>query len=227
MTEIQNHERKIISEEILLARLAQSEQMRAYFIEVWKQNPGLAKQGGERVKNLMTPLESVDSEIGFSKPAAVQGRPKLRGASLIELIMFIVIISAALIGILSVMNFTTKNSADPLIHKQAIAVAESLLEEIELQDFIAASGVAHTMITTPSDRTTGYHVVSDYDGFNMIGITLLDGSNPPGLASYSAKVSVSKVALDIIPATSAVQISVVVTDPSNNTIQIDGYRTAY
>ena len=67
-----------------------------------------------------------------------------RGISLIELIMFIVIVSVALTGILLVMNTVIKSSADPLIHKQALAAAESLLEEIELQDFNMASGVAAT-----------------------------------------------------------------------------------
>jgi MSHA pilin protein MshD len=58
-----------------------------------------------------------------------------RGISLIELIMFIMIVSVALAGILLVMNVTTKSSADPLVHKQALAIAESLLEEIELMPF--------------------------------------------------------------------------------------------
>jgi MSHA pilin protein MshD len=57
------------------------------------------------------------------------------GISLIELIMFMVIISVGLAGILSVMTITTRASADPMLRKQAIAIAESLLEEIQLQPF--------------------------------------------------------------------------------------------
>ncbi len=60
---------------------------------------------------------------------------KQAGISLIELVMFIVIIGVAVVGILSVMNITTKSSADPIVRKQALAVAESLLEEIELMPF--------------------------------------------------------------------------------------------
>ena len=62
-------------------------------------------------------------------------RHNQRGVSLIELIMFIVIVGVALAGILLVMNVTTKSSADPLVHKQALAIAESLLEEVELMPF--------------------------------------------------------------------------------------------
>ena len=57
------------------------------------------------------------------------------GISLIELIMFMVIVSVGLVGILSVMNITSRASADPMLRKQAIAIAESLLEEITLQPF--------------------------------------------------------------------------------------------
>jgi MSHA pilin protein MshD len=62
-------------------------------------------------------------------------RHNQRGISLIELIMFIMIVSVALAGILLVMNVTNKSSADPLVHKQALAIAEALLEEIELMPF--------------------------------------------------------------------------------------------
>ena len=51
-----------------------------------------------------------------------------RGLSLIELIMFIVIVGSALAGVLSVLNFTTKSSADPMVRKQALAIAEQIRE---------------------------------------------------------------------------------------------------
>ncbi len=58
-----------------------------------------------------------------------------RGISLIELILFIVIISVAVAGILLVMNQVTGRSADTLVRKQALAIAESLLEEVEMMPF--------------------------------------------------------------------------------------------
>lgn len=58
-----------------------------------------------------------------------------RGVSLVELIIFIVIVSVALTGILLVMNTVTRGSADPLVRKQALAIAESLLEEVALMPF--------------------------------------------------------------------------------------------
>jgi MSHA pilin protein MshD len=61
--------------------------------------------------------------------------PRQRGFTLIELIIFIVVVAAGLAGILSVMNTVVKSSADPMIRKQTIAIAESLLEEILLKDY--------------------------------------------------------------------------------------------
>lgn len=58
-----------------------------------------------------------------------------RGVTLIELIMFIVIIGAALAGLLQVLNLTTKGSADPVRQKQALMIAEGLLEEVRLAGF--------------------------------------------------------------------------------------------
>lgn len=153
-----------------------------------------------------------------------------RGASLVELILFIVIISIALAGILLVMNNVTGRSADTLIRKQALAVAESLLEEVALQDFISASGVTNAV--TQANRTTEYHIVNDYAGFNMpVGITDVNGNIVQGLGSYTATVAVGGMALGTGAATivagSAVQITVTVRDPQNNPVQVSGYRTAY
>ena len=162
-------------------------------------------------------------------------RHNQHGISLIELIMFIMIVSVALVGILLVMNVTTKGSADPLIHKQAIAAAESLLEEIELQDFIDQNdGVTTNCLpasaVTAANRATDYHIVDCYDGFDTtaggVGITDLNGA-AVGLAAYNANVLITPETLGVIAAGSAVRITVTVTDPQGTQIAIDGYRTKY
>lgn len=87
-----------------------------------------------------------------------------RGMTLIELVVFIVVVSVGLAGVLSVFNVVVKGSADPLVTKQALAVADSLLEEILLKDFCDPSSVievtADTAIgsanlTAVSPATTG------------------------------------------------------------------------
>ena len=155
-------------------------------------------------------------------------RRRQHGISLVELIMFIVIVSVSLAGVLLVMNVTSKSSADPLVHKQALAAAQSLLEEIELQDFISAAGA--TAAVTQANRASQYHIVSDYQGFATTGIYTVDGVAPiAGLGNYNVNVSVTNAALGSITSASgnAVLITVTVTDPQGNQIAIDGYRTAY
>jgi len=230
MFEAGAHVRKIIPEETMLIRLAQSEQMREFFIQMWMQNPGLAKQGGIKVRDLMTRLE-VDAPQVFPQPPSTVASAKQRGISLVELIMFIVIVSVALAGILLVMNVTTKSSADPLVRKQALAAAESLLEEIELQDFNPATGAVLVGTVTQGNRASAYHIVSDYQGFATTGIYTVDGIAPIAkLGNYNiTSVSVANAALGSITSGSgnAVLITVTVTDPQGNQIAIDGYRTAY
>ncbi len=145
-----------------------------------------------------------------------------RGISLIELIMFIVIVGVALAGILLVMNTVTKGSADPVIHKQTLAIAESLLEEIELQDFSLTKSSAATR--------ADYSNVMDYHGYttNNSGIVAPDGTAILPLANYNiASTTVASAVLGGIPAGSAVRITVTVRSPSGETIDAIGYRVAY
>lgn len=220
----------VLPHEVMLGRLTQSDDMREFFIEMWKQNPALAKQGGGKVHSLMSPLSHALS--------LEESLRKQKGVSLIELIIFIVIIGVALIGILSVMNQVTAHSADPLVRKQAIAAAESLLEEIELQDFIDQNDGVTTICpagsaVTPTNRSASYHIVDCYKGFPngvaTTGIYTMNGVAITDLANYKATVAIDSAASPLggIAASSAVRITVTVTDPQNNTIAIDGYRTKY
>ncbi|HEY0061667.1 MAG TPA: type II secretion system protein [Telluria sp.] len=58
-----------------------------------------------------------------------------RGLTMIELIVFIVIVGVAAAGMLGVISYTSSRSADPWQRKQAMLVAEALLEEVQLAKF--------------------------------------------------------------------------------------------
>jgi MSHA pilin protein MshD len=218
--------RETIPEEVMLDRLAQSEQMRDFFIQMWRQNPLLAKQGGQKVQNLLTPLEGGAMDEGVPESPGT-GMAKQRGISLIELIMFIVIISVALVGILLVMNQVTRSSSDPLIRKQAMAIAESMLEEIQLQDI---SGVACAGPLGADAARSGVSCVTDYNGYSATGIKDFSTNDVvPGLAGYNiTAVSVEAIAAlgpTAIAAGSGVRITVTVADPTGATAATaTGYR---
>lgn len=142
-----------------------------------------------------------------------------RGLTLIELIVFIVVVSIGLAGILSVLNYTTRNSANPMILKQQVAIAESLLEEIESKAFtycdpndanvttasapvVSSTGCATTVqgLTAPTgksryDVTNPYDNVGDYGGFSMTGIVSPNTGNTviSGLGNYTASVALTNV----------------------------------
>jgi MSHA pilin protein MshD len=71
-----------------------------------------------------------------AKPRAHCHRPRVEdGVSLVELIVFIVIVSVAAAAVIGTLSMATRASADPMIQKQALAIAEALLEEVQLQPF--------------------------------------------------------------------------------------------
>jgi len=65
------------------------------------------------------------------REAQAMAKRRQSGISLLELVLFIVIVSVAIVGLLVVMNNATRSSADPLPRKQALALGEALLEEIQ------------------------------------------------------------------------------------------------
>lgn len=71
--------------------------------------------------------------VKFSRPQA--HLHKQLGVTLIELIVFIVIVSIAIAGVLKALQAANRDSVDPLIRKQALSIAESLLLEVEQQPF--------------------------------------------------------------------------------------------
>ena len=58
-----------------------------------------------------------------------------RGVTLVELIVFIVIVGVAMAGLFAAFNTITAASADPQVRKQVLAIAESLMEEVQLMPF--------------------------------------------------------------------------------------------
>lgn len=79
-----------------------------------------------------------DRAVGPSTRADVTAfirRARQRGISLIELIMFIIIVSIGVVALLAVFATTSRKSSDPVIQKQMLAIAESLLEEVQGKPF--------------------------------------------------------------------------------------------
>lgn len=59
-----------ISHAMMLARLDQSEDLREFAIQMWMQNPIFARQGGERVKQLLSDLATAPPSRNRPYPCA-------------------------------------------------------------------------------------------------------------------------------------------------------------
>jgi MSHA pilin protein MshD len=164
----------------------------------------------------------------------------MNGMTLIELILFIVIVSVGLAGVLAAFSYV-KNSADPMVRKQVILVAEATMNEIMGKNFQNdpndPSNTSSTLGCTPSTPITcrpntpadraNYNDVSDYNGYSQTGINQIDGVTPVArLASYTLSITVTPVAFGSINASNAKQITVVVSS-GNQSFTLIGYRTYY
>lgn len=177
-----------------------------------------------------------------------------RGLSLIELLVFIVVVGIAVTGVLSVFSLNARTSADPVVQKQALAIADSLLEEVLAQPYTycdpddANVETAQNALvgplgcaTTPEGmgpevaqsesrnaNLTPFDNVNDYNGFSMTGIVDPNGSAVPDLNGYAASVQVQPAgAFNGIPAGETLLVTVTVTGPGNHSVTLSGYRTRY
>ena len=144
-----------------------------------------------------------------------------RGFTLIEVIVFIVVVGAGLTGILSVMNTVVKSSADPMVRKQAITIAESLLEEILLKEYGNPSGGYSGTVRAQFDD------VGDYAGYTTTGgIVDVTGAAVAGLGSYNIAPAVTVVDSSDLTGIAAKKVTVSVSGPGV-TISLSGYRSNY
>lgn len=142
-----------------------------------------------------------------------------RGLTLIELIMFIVIVSTGIVGILAVMNQVVKSSADPMVAKQAVAFADAVLEEVLAKAFQDPDGAPNK----EASRTL-WDDVTDYNGETIQGTALLTGADTALLNGYSAVAAVTDVT---VSGTAMRRVTVTATAPGGSTYAVSGYRANY
>jgi len=66
---------------------------------------------------------------------------RMHGFTLVEIIITIVILAIAITAIGALVANTVRASADPILHTQAIYLAESYLEEITLKSYLDPDGI--------------------------------------------------------------------------------------
>jgi MSHA pilin protein MshD len=179
-----------------------------------------------------------------------------RGFTMIELIVFIIIVGIAVAGVLGVLTYSTSHSADPLRRKQALALAEALLEEVELAQFTycepSAPGAesatspascgsyaegmgAEAGETRPYDNVNDYYVLTGKPFNDKATGQLLDAAgNPFPLTGYSASLAVTQedfaTSLGTVAGSSngdVLHLAITVTYDAGKSVRLDGYRMRY
>lgn len=166
------------------------------------------------------------------------GSARQHGLTLIELIMFIIVVGVGLAGVLTVLDVTGRASADPVIRKQALAVAEAMLDEILSKSYENdAADPGNTSVTlgctantnptctanTPAQRAR-YNDVDDYSGWNQNGVFDLNGTALAGLMTYRVVVAVAAPAA--FGGVTGKQVTVTVTGGAE-AVALTGFRANF
>lgn len=163
-----------------------------------------------------------------------RSRSRGRGLSLVELVVCIALIGAVAALLVSTYAQLSNRSADPLVQRQALAVAESLLQEIMAQGTGGTdqSGVANASGPEPGESRSGSGVlfdhVDDYDGLTLNPITTAESVALPGLEAYTASVAVRTLALNNGGGTASQGwwVDVRITAPGGSVVLLSGWRAA-
>ena len=157
---------------------------------------------------------------------------KLRGATLVELVITIVIISISVGAVIGTLSKMTAHSADPMIEAQAVAIAESYLEEIMLKSYLDPT-TGTVCPAAPAGGRSVYDNICDYNGLVNVGALDQSGAAPTGLnlSAYTVTVTVNQAAsLNNLSGSGQVlrvDVNVAFGDGSLVNITLSGYRTNY
>lgn len=141
-----------------------------------------------------------------------------RGFTLVEMLIAIVVIGVGLAGVLLAFNTTQRGSADPLLQRQMLAIAEGLLEEALSRPFTPQAGAAGA-----GCARDGFNDVDDYHGYSSTGVCDVGGNAVAGLESYAVSITVQAQVLAGV-AVKRVRVTV---QNGGESLSLAGWRSGY
>jgi MSHA pilin protein MshD len=154
----------------------------------------------------------------------------IAGVTLIELTVSIMVIAIAVSGTLLLVSTATRHSADPMVERQALAIADAYLEEILLRAFYDPDlGVGGGSCPAAEASRPLFDNVCDYDGLDDSGARDQDGNAIAGLGAYRVRVNVDTTATlnTLSGASDVLRTDVRVTHPNQIDLSLSGYRARF
>jgi len=150
----------------------------------------------------------------------VTGPHTVRGMTLVELVVAIVIVGIAVTSVLSTLSAQATRSAEAMIREQATAIAYAYLTEILQKNFVKSPG-ARTRATFDS--------IDDYQAPTPSPVLDQMGNAVAGLDQFQVAVMVGNGTLGGLSGIGVVKrVDVTVTHVSSNVaVLASGYRTKY
>lgn len=139
------------------------------------------------------------------------------GVTLVELLLFIVIVSIAVGAVLQVLRISAGASADPLRRKQALMIAEALLEEVELARYTFCDPTSSNAATATS--TTACVIAERFGQGGGSGA----GQEPVGARPYD---NVNDYVAAAGVAVAAFDVNGVLADANGAALAVAGYRAS-
>jgi len=146
-------------------------------------------------------------------------RVRVRGFTLPEALLALVVIGIGLAGLMLAFGNSLRGDGDALVQRQMGAIAQELLEEIQLKPYAAVANTAPAGCA----RDT-FNDVSDYNGYSSSGMCTIDGVAVAQLSGYSVSVTVAVASLGGVAAAKRIVITV---GQGGRSLQLVGWRTDY
>lgn len=148
-----------------------------------------------------------------------------KGVTLIEVIVFIVVVNLALVTVLQIYGQAVVNSVDPIVRIKATELARATLDNVLTRKFdeatpsggLPACGTAGAPACVGVQTDADYDDVGDFDGY-------VDNSH----TGFPVSVAVAYAGADIgLANTAAKKITVTVGMPDGNSVVLAAYKGNY
>ena len=152
-------------------------------------------------------------------------RAKQAGVTLIEVIVFIVVVNLAFVAVMQIYSQAVVSSVDPIVRVRAIELARATLDEVQARRFdentpvggIPACGTPSGAACLGITPDTEYDDVGDFDGYTdnnfaafPVSVLVIEAGNDLGLAAAMAR-----------------KIIVTVGMPDGNSVTLAAYKVNY